>query len=235
MKGGRESDSAGKRMQLKNQKTGTGAKAVYNTLMTAALFTLILCASVSLIIYTTPLYYMMVKLLKVPESTGISFEVCKRNYDTLIYYNCFWGPKKLVFPDFIMSEHGEIHFMEVKRIFVFMQYAAIGSLALVLLGHFLYGKKRRIYGFLPATIILACVVVLVVGAGLVFSWDRTFILMHRILFTNDYWIFDPAKDPVINILPDTVFLAAGAGIIVLMILGLLISGLLWRKHQKEAK
>ena len=59
--------------------------------------------------------------------------------------------------------------------------------------------------------------------------------MHKLLFTNDYWIFDPAKDPVINILPDSVFLAAGAGIIVLMILGLVISGLLYRKHKKEAK
>ncbi len=214
---------------------GKAARGIYNTLMTAALFTLILCASVSLIVYATPLYYMMVKILKVPEDTGISFEVCKRNYDALIWYNCFWGPKKLVFPDFVMSQHGEIHFMEVKRIFVFMQYAAIGSFVLVLLGHFLYGKKRKIYGFLPAVIILTIAVVLVVGAGFLISWEQTFILMHKLLFTNDYWLFDPAKDPVIMILPDTVFLAAGAGIIVLMISGLVISGLLWRKHKKEKK
>ncbi len=207
---------------------------IYNTLMTITCFTLIVCAAVSIIIYTTPLYYMMVKILNVPEKTGISFEVCKRNYDALIWYNCFWGPKKLVFPDFIMSEHGEIHFMEVRRIFVFMQYAAIGSLAAVLLGHFLYGKKHRAYGFLPAVIVLALLVVAIVGGGLLFDWDRTFILMHKILFSNDYWIFDPAADPVINILPDTVFLAAGAGIIVLIAAGLLIAGLLWRKHKKEA-
>ncbi len=210
-----------------------GKHPVFNTIMTITCFTLLLCGSVSLIIYTTPLYYMMVKLLKVPEETGISFEVCKRNYDALIYYNCFFGPGKLVFPDFIMSEHGEIHFMEVKRIFVFMQYAAIGSLALVLLGHFLYGRKNRVYGYLKATIFVTVAVVFVVGAGFIFNWDGTFLLMHKLLFNNDYWLFDPATDPVINILPDKVFLAAGAGIIALMVLGLVLLGLLYRKRRKE--
>lgn len=218
---------------MKKSGQSKAPRHIFNIIMTAACFTLILCASVSLIVYTTPLYYMMVKLLKVPEETGISFEVCKRNYDALIFYNCFWGPKKLVFPDFIMSEHGEIHFMEVKRIFVFMQFAAIGSLAAVLLGHFLYGKKRGIYEYLPATIAFSILVVAVVGAGLLFNWDGTFILMHKLLFSNDYWIFDPATDPVIYILPDKVFLAAGAGIILLMVSGLVILGLSWRKHKKE--
>ena len=220
---------------MKKNAHGKAGRGIYNTLMTVSLFTLILCASVSIIIYTTPLYYMMVKILKIPEDTGISFDVCRRNYDALIYYNCFWGPKKLVFPDFVMSEHGEIHFMEVKRIFVFMQYAAIGSFIAVLLGHFLYGKKRRIYGYLPAAIVLTISVVVVVGAGFLFSWEQTFILMHKLLFTNNYWLFDPAKDPVITILPDAVFLAAGVGIIVLMVTGLVICGLLWRKHKKEKK
>lgn len=220
---------------MQKTEAGKAARGIYNTLMTASLFVLILCASVSLIVYCTPLYYMMVKILRVPESTGISFETCKRNYDALIYYNCFFGPKKLVFPDFVMSEHGEIHFMEVKRIFVFMQYAAIGSLITVLLGHFLYGKKRRIYGFLPATIILAIVVVAAVGAGFIIDWDGTFILMHKLLFNNDYWLFNPATDPVIYILPDSVFLAAGVGIITLMTAGLVISGILWRRHKKSGK
>ena len=207
---------------------------IYNTLMTITLFTMIICMSVTLIIYITPLYYMMVKILDIPGQTGYSFEVCKRNYDALIYYNCFWGPKTLVFPDFPMSEHGEIHFMEVKRIFVTMQYAAIGGFIAVLLGHFLYGKKRHIYGYLKATIILAAVVVAVVGGGLIFNWDGTFILMHKLLFNNDYWLFDPATDPVIYILPDSVFLAAGAGIVILVAAGLVICGLCYRKHQKEA-
>ncbi len=219
---------------MKN-KAGKTIHPFYNTLMTAACFTLILCASVSIIVYLTPLYYMMVKFLKIPEKTGFSFEVCKRNYDALIYYNCFFGPKKLVFPDFVMSEHGEIHFMEVKRIFVFMQYAAMASLAAVLLLHFLYGKKRKIYGFLPATIIVSFVIVAIVGGGLLFNWDGTFLLMHRLLFNNNYWMFDPATDPVIYILPDTVFLAAGGGIIALMTAGLVLCGLLWQKHRKEDK
>lgn len=38
------------------------------------------------------------------------------------------------------------------------------------------------------------------------SFDRLFILFHQILFTNDYWLFDPQLDPIINVLPESYFM-----------------------------
>ena len=44
--------------------------------------------------------------------------------------------------------------------------------------------------------------VLVLAAG----WDKSFVTFHELAFSNDYWIFDEAFDPVITILPDAFFL-----------------------------
>ena len=32
------------------------------------------------------------------------------------------------------------------------------------------------------------------------DFNKCFILFHEIMFSNDYWIFNPQLDPVINIL-----------------------------------
>ena len=63
------------------------------------------------------------------------------------------------------------------------------------------------------------------------NWEWTFVLMHKILFRNDYWLFDPWQDPIINILPNGVFFAYGALILVLMGIGLVIAGLVYRKKK----
>lgn len=205
---------------------------LYNFCMTVICFLFLVCASTFLVLMIRPLYYMMVKLLDVPGETGYSFEVCKANYDILIGYNMFWGPKELVFRDFIQSEHGIIHFREVKTIFVTMQFTAI-ICGLLMIPGIIFSKKKQTFGWMRATVILALIVVAVVGFGFIYDWDGTFVLMHHILFDNDYWIFYPDLDPVINILPDKVFLAAGAGICILITAGLVTLGVVYHKKKKE--
>ncbi len=205
-------------------------KLLFNIIMTAVCFAFIVCMATTIILYIRPLYYMMVKILDIPEKTGFSYEICKRNYNVLIDYNMIFGPKELVFPDFIMSEHGRIHFEDVKRIFVTMEIIGWAGLPAVLIGY-LAAKKTKTFGWLKATIFVALAVVIVVGAGFIIDWDKTFVLMHKILFTNDYWIFYYDQDPVIYILPDMVFLAAGVGILVLITAGLITCGVLYRKNR----
>lgn len=53
---------------------------------------------------------------------------------------------------------------------------------------------------------------------IIIDFDSSFVVFHEILFDNDYWIFDPVLDPVINILPAEFFMNSG-----LMILGLILA------------
>ena len=66
------------------------------------------------------IYYFDIRSQQLERQTGLSEDQIRENYDALIDYNLITkGVKTLEFPDFPMSEHGKIHFAEVKRIFVF--------------------------------------------------------------------------------------------------------------------
>ena len=43
---------------------------------------------------------------------------------------------------------------------------------------------------------------------IVVNFEGSFVLFHKTMFNNDYWIFDPNLDPVINILPEEFFFHA---------------------------
>lgn len=208
---------------------------VFNVMMTLTLFLFLLCASTFLVVYIEAWYGPLIYKLGIPEKTGYSLETCMKNYHVLIDYNMFFGAKVLNMPDFYMSEGGAIHFREVKEIFVVMQYTAIATFLLLIPG-MIFARKKKTYEYFKWTSFLTVAVLLVLGLAFLIDWDWAFVTMHHILFDNDYWIFDPASDPVIRILPDTVFLT-GAGLILgLLAIGLLASLIAYRvKKPKKAK
>ena len=56
-----------------------------------------------------------------------------------------------------------------------------------------------------------------IGLAALTDWERLFVSFHKVFFSNDYWLFDPATDPVILILPDGFFFQCLAVILVLVI------------------
>ena len=65
------------------------------------------------------------------------------------------------------------------------------------------------------------------GVLVAVNWQKAFVLFHEIAFDNDFWIFDPAKDPVINMLPNAFFLHCALLILGGVVLGSVISGLIY--------
>lgn len=63
---------------------------------------------------------------------------------------------------------------------------------------------------------------------IVVNFEGSFVLFHKIMFNNDYWIFDPNLDPVINILPEEFFFHAGLMILILIIIASLTNYLIYR-------
>ncbi len=191
----------------------------------------VICLAVSITVWFRPLYYLDMKLLDIPEESGYSEGICRENYDVLIDYNVIGGPSELKFPDMPMSEHGRIHFEEVKRIFVFMQVEALAGIAGLAAMYFRRKKKgwMHLTGFV--TVFIAAAVLLAV----IIDWEWAFETMHSLLFDNDYWLFNPQTDPVIKILPDEFFIHC-----VIMIIGFtaaFTAGLeaLYRRKKKDGK
>lgn len=191
-------------------------------------FLFLFSASVVLVLNLRSIYYVDIRLQNLESQTGLSEEVIRRNYDTLIDYNLITkGVKTLEFPDFPMSQSGETHFREVKRIFLAVQ--CLCALTGVLLAAVLFRKlRRRDYGSLKLISVLTVVVPVVVGILAVGNWSWFFVAFHELFFDNDYWIFNPVTDPVIRILPDVFFFHCAVAILLFVLLGGLLCGACYR-------
>ena len=88
--------------------------------------------------------------------------------------------------------------------------------------------RRRDYGSLKLMSILTFLMPVVLGALAALNWNAFFIKFHELFFNNNYWIFDPATDPVIRILPDEFFFHCAVVILLFLLLGCILTGALYR-------
>lgn len=188
-------------------------RLVYSDVLLGFIFMIAaISLSVTLTLNFKPLFYHDIKALGIVSQSGLDEETIKKNYDILINYNNFWGAKTLEFDGLKMSDEGRIHFEDVKKIFVKIEYAAvIFTLMFVFTA---YSKlKRGETRFLLYGGIISVTVPIAVGAFVATNWEKAFITFHKLMFTNDYWIFYPDKDPVITMLPDEFFMHSAIMII----------------------
>ncbi len=202
-------------------KTGRVKRTVTPGNLLAALvaFLFLVCLSVSLVLNMRALYYFDIDYLQLESTTGYSREVIRENYDALIDYNLFTkGINKLEFPSLPMSDEAEIHFKEVKDIFVGMQICCVVS-GLVMIIAFWRKFRKRDFGSLRLTGILCFLIPIVLGIGIAVNWEALFIGFHKLVFNNDYWLFDPVTDPIITMLPDAYFAQCAVAILLILFLG----------------
>lgn len=202
--------------------------AVSNVLLALIGTLFIFCASVYLVLNIRQIYYFDIDFLKIGEETRLDDWIIRENYDILVDYNLITKQvRELKFPSFPMSETGRIHFEEVRRIFFAVQYAGAACLLLFAAG-FVYKVCRGDFGCLKLMAIFSVVIPLTVGIAIAVSWQKVFVIFHELVFQNDYWIFDPVTDPVINILPDEFFFHCAAAILLFILIGSAASGILYR-------
>ena len=120
-----------------------------------------------------PLYYHDMKALEISVGSGYSEAEIRENYDALIDYNMDWKDGELSFPTLPMSEHGRIHFEEVKEIFDIFKYLAVLCGALGVVGIVFMAKKRE-YRYLKMTAIVSCGLPVVLGILVALFWEKVF-------------------------------------------------------------
>lgn len=183
---------------------------------------MIITGAVYLTVAFKPLYYFDIGHLNISESTGISKEEIRLNYDYMIDYNMSSDVGEFELPTIKSSVEGAIHFEEVRDIFQVVKNLFYISSVLSLIGGYFYIRNREFDVFRRVLIILI-VMPLVVAIPLIIDFNKSFILFHEVMFSNDYWIFDPKLDPVIRILPEEFFFHSGIcilGIILVSSMGL---------------
>jgi integral membrane protein (TIGR01906 family) len=176
----------------------------------------ILSAAVVLGLNFRPLYYMNIPRIQILNE-NYSGNLIKNNYDILIdYLNPFYNGK-LVLDRLPMSTFGEFHFYEVKAIFNLI-YLLLGATLILGILIFFVQYRKRDFKYLKIASVLTFVIPVLLGIPFIVNFNKAFVAFHEIAFSNDYWLFDPRIDPVINILPEWFFMYAAFLILLIMIL-----------------
>lgn len=191
-------------------------KRLFNILISFSLAIFIISGSVIIGLKCKNLYYYDVKKMNISEMSGFTDEDIKLNYDYLIDYNLNKDVGEFNLPTIEYSREGKIHFEEVRSIFQNVKKIFYISAIVSVLGIIISIKNRNIK-FLNTTSIITILLPIVVAIPFMINFNYFFIKFHQVVFTNDYWIFDPYTDPVINILPQDVFFHIGIFILAIII------------------
>lgn len=190
----------------------------YDVLIGIVFTIFLISAGVLFAIYFRPLYYLDISLLKLEEATGLSRQVIKANYRTLMDYCSPFARGELKFPTLPSSATGLSHFAEVKNIFTaFHITAALSLTACIII--FWFKKRFDYYGHLLVSAITAIAIPAVAGIAFAINFQACFVLMHKIFFRNDDWMFDADTDPIINLLPEAYFMHCGIIVLVILFIG----------------
>ncbi|MFD1441150.1 TIGR01906 family membrane protein [Lacticaseibacillus hegangensis] len=112
-------------------------------------------------------------------------------------------------PDFRWSASGAQHFADVKHLFIL---AIVVFLLTVIPAVRLLARMRRTHTrwLLVRQASVGALVPLLLGVLMAVNFNEVFITFHHLLFRNADWLFDPAVDPIINVLPEEFFAACFA-------------------------
>lgn len=197
------------------------------TIVLAILAALVLLtAAISAPILCRPFYYAHIGPLELCEETGLTREEIKTAFNEMMDF-CLGGEE---FSTGVLrwSENGKNHFADVRVLFLLdLKALAVCVILLVLIlivSRFTGRRPGKLLGrgptFWAGTGLSA--VFLVVGGLAAADFDRAFTIFHTIFFPGkDNWLFDPAEDQIINILPQTFFMNCAILILVLLLLGCL--------------
>ncbi|SHJ71628.1 integral membrane protein TIGR01906 [Clostridium cavendishii DSM 21758] len=163
----------------------------------------------------TPIYGFFIRYYNLEAATGLSSLQLKQEFKTLINYLQSPFIHNLKFSYFSMSKRGQIHFSDVKNIFIFI-YSLLILILVIKIFFILKSRKKLItknYKSFNYFFYITLCFTLTLITFTFFDFTELFYAFHRLLFSNNYWIFDPSTDPIILALPEDVFMNYGLIII----------------------
>lgn len=168
---------------------------------------------VGALIASWPLLLVFMLVQKTNEIVHLSVFQVMHNYNELMWYLLWPFQDQLRMSNFSTSVNAAKHFADCKRLFILSVLVLVFCLILNL-----WAKKTKNKSWLTLdktwTLIFIILPIVVLPFAIT-NFDSFFIYFHEMFFANTNWLFDPVKDPIINVLTEGFFAAcfAVAGII----------------------
>ena len=198
----------------------------------ALLMVFILALSITATINFRPLYEFDINYLSILDYTQLDKTTLLKNFGQLMNYlnNPFNQTLKLT--DFPMSTSGAFHFYEVKRLFLLCYSVLIVSAvpSFFTIKHLI--KNKRLWRLIKP-FKWGMLIPVLFGFLMIVGFDQFFVSFHGIFFNNSDWLFDPATDPIINVLPEAFFMHCFLLFFILLELFLFIGVLFGNKELKK--
>ncbi|OOZ76391.1 hypothetical protein BHL35_26075 [Bacillus cereus] len=186
------------------------------------------------VVYGKWLYYFEIDFLNIPDLADMTKDNIKRNYDVLITYLSPFYDGALQLPTLDMSTNGRIHFVDVKNILVKIQYVMYATIIIAIVGG-MYLLKKKNEKFLLHGSIVTIIFPIALVLPIAINFEKSFVIFHKLLFSNDYWVFDPEKDPIILMLPEEFFMHAACAILLFILCGSIICYSLYKYFVKKKR
>lgn len=192
-------------------------KKVLNIILSLCFSILIITGIINFTVSFKQIYYYDIDNLNISQLSGLSKQEIKLNYNYLIEYNTKQEKSDFKMPTIKSSKQGIIHFEEVKEIFNIINNTFKICLIIMIIGFILNIKEKNIQ-YLKYTSQFLILIPVILAIPIIIDFDKSFVFFHKLLFDNDYWIFDSSLDPVINILPKEFFFHMGIFILILILI-----------------
>lgn len=140
------------------------------------------------------------------------------------------------------TEKEILHLIDIKKLFNLAKIIIglsiiIAAVSLILIGLVL--KTRELIKAIFAATSIAFILYLIFGILIFFSFNKLFLLFHKSLFSNNFWMLDPEVHSLIVIFPPEFFTklvtqATLASLLAMLLLAILSGSLLLIKPKKTS-
>lgn len=192
----------------------------------------ILSLSITLTINFRPLYVWDIKALNILDQVTISQSELLKNFGQLMsYLNNPWN-QTLRLSDFPVSASGAFHFYEVKRLFLLCYGVLLVTIIPSCLFIYRLFKAKRLWRLIRP-FQWGMIIPVFFGLLMAIGFDQFFVAFHGVFFNNDDWLFDPATDPIINVLPEEFFMHSFILFFILLEVFFLIGIIIGKRELKK--
>lgn len=207
----------------------------FSLLLILLLMLAVLSASIAAPLLCRPFYYAHIDVLDLPAQTGFTYEEIKDAFDGVMDFCLLDKP----FQTGVLrwSEEGRSHFADCAVLFRLDFYVLGGSLLALLACGLLTRKGLRpapLGGRSPlfwAGSVLAVGFLVIAGLAAL-DFDKAYIIFHTLFFPGkENWLFNPARDQTILIMPQVYF--RNCALLIVGMLFFLCGVLMWAGRKKS--